>query len=181
MARAFYIGVGGTARRAKNVYLGVDGKARKVKKIYVGVDGKARLAYQSYTPVTGISLNVSYRMSKLPVFPNTRYRYRAVIDATLSPSNATNQTITWKMNFGSSHYLKEKNIALSMAPTNDGRHLELGGYYNSPFLTTDREYATYTLVGTTPDGVSVRKTVKFSAITYKEDDDYDTVLEITVS
>lgn len=56
MAKGAYIGVGGKARKVKNLYIGVDGKARKVKKAYVGVGGKARLFYTSTLPPTTIEL-----------------------------------------------------------------------------------------------------------------------------
>ena len=49
MAKGTYIGVGGKARKVRNLYLGVGGKARKVKKAYVGVGGKARLFYSANT------------------------------------------------------------------------------------------------------------------------------------
>ena len=47
MAKGAYIGVGGVARKVKNIYVGVDGVARKVKKGYIGVNGVARLFYSS--------------------------------------------------------------------------------------------------------------------------------------
>lgn len=47
MAKGAYIGVGGKARKVKNLYIGVDGKARKVKKAYIGVNGKAQPFYSS--------------------------------------------------------------------------------------------------------------------------------------
>lgn len=40
-----YIGVDGTARKAKKMYVGVSDVARKVKKAYVGVNGVARLFF----------------------------------------------------------------------------------------------------------------------------------------
>ena len=49
MAKGTYIGVGGKARKVRNLYLGVGGKARKVKKAYVGVGGKARLFFSAST------------------------------------------------------------------------------------------------------------------------------------
>lgn len=50
MATNVYVGVGGTARKIKEMYVGVNGTARKVKKGYVGVNGKARLFW---APVEG--------------------------------------------------------------------------------------------------------------------------------
>ena len=49
MAKGTYIGVGGKARKVRNLYRGVGGKARKVKKAYVGVGGKARLFFSAST------------------------------------------------------------------------------------------------------------------------------------
>lgn len=46
MAKALYVGVNGTAKKAKKLYVGYGNIARKVKKIYVGdASGKARLAW----------------------------------------------------------------------------------------------------------------------------------------
>lgn len=42
-----YIGIGGTARKVKNLYFGVGNTARKVKKAYIGVNGVAQLWYSS--------------------------------------------------------------------------------------------------------------------------------------
>lgn len=64
MAKGTYIGVGGKARKVRNLYLGVGGKARKVKKAYVGVGGKARLFYTA-----------SLSPAKLSLFSGTRDTY----------------------------------------------------------------------------------------------------------
>lgn len=42
-----YIGIGGTAKKVKNIYVGVGGVAKKVKKGYIGVGGVAKLWYTS--------------------------------------------------------------------------------------------------------------------------------------
>ena len=47
MAKGAWIGVGGKARKIKNMYIGIDGKARKIKKAWIGVGGKARLFFSS--------------------------------------------------------------------------------------------------------------------------------------
>ena len=181
MGKNLLVGVGGKARHVKALYVGVGGKARKVKKVYVGVGGKARLVYQSYIPVTGISLNVSYKTSTVPT-SNRRYNYKAVIDATLSPSNATNQKITWKMNFDRcSGNLDEEYIKLNMPTSNNGKHLEISGYFSHPWGNQGIGAAYYKLVGTTPDGVSITKTVYIYSQQYTEDGDSDEVLDFTVS
>jgi hypothetical protein len=46
MAKAAYVGVGGTARAVKKIYVGVGGTAREVVKGYVGADGVAREFYR---------------------------------------------------------------------------------------------------------------------------------------
>ena len=84
MGKNLLVGVGGKARKAKALYVGVGGKARKVKKVYVGVGGKARLVYTSYVAVTGITLTL-----------NDKYADEPTITAVFTPSNATNQKVTW--------------------------------------------------------------------------------------
>lgn len=84
MGKNLLMGVGDKARKAKALYVGVGGKARKVKKVYVGVGGKARLVYTSYVAVTGITLTL-----------NDKYADRPTITAVFTPSNATNQKVTW--------------------------------------------------------------------------------------
>lgn len=42
-----YIGIGGTAKKIKNIYIGVGGTAKQVKKAYIGVNGVAQLWYSS--------------------------------------------------------------------------------------------------------------------------------------
>ena len=42
-----YIGIGGTAKKVKNIYVGVGNVAKKVKKGYIGVNGVAQLWYKS--------------------------------------------------------------------------------------------------------------------------------------
>ena len=181
MGKNLLVGIGGRARHVKALYVGVGGKARKVKKVYVGVGGKARLVYQSYIPVTGISLNVSYKTSIVPA-SNREYNYMAVIDATLSPSNATNKMITWKMNFYNyTGNMSEDHIKLRMPTTNNGRHLELSGYFSDQYGNYGIGAAYYKLVGTTPDGVSITKTVYIYSQQYTEDGDSDEVLDFTVS
>lgn len=84
MGKNLFVGVGGKARHVKALYVGVGGKARKVKKVYVGVGGKARLVHQSYVAVTGITLTL-----------NDKYADKPTITAVFTPSNATNQKVTW--------------------------------------------------------------------------------------
>lgn len=83
MGKNLLVGVGSKARKVKALYVGVGGKARKVKKAYVGVGGKARLVYTSYVAVTRITLSADNEYG--------------VIRATLSPSNATTQSVTWSI------------------------------------------------------------------------------------
>ena len=42
-----YIGIGGTAKKIKNIYIGVNGVAKQVKKAYIGVGGVAKQWYSS--------------------------------------------------------------------------------------------------------------------------------------
>lgn len=84
MGKNLLVGVSSKARKAKALYVGVGGKARKVKKVYVGVGGKARLVYTSYVAVTGITLTLNDKNADKPT-----------ITAVFTPSNATNQKVTW--------------------------------------------------------------------------------------
>lgn len=86
MGKNLLVGVGSKARKVKALYVGVGGKARKVKKVYVGVGGKARLVYQSYVAVTGIDL----------VLPDNITQPTVTITAVFTPSDATDQKVTWK-------------------------------------------------------------------------------------
>lgn len=64
-----YIGIGGTAKKVKNIYVGVGGVAKKVKKGYIGVGGVAKLWYSSgwvwdiytigYNTLAGESMSLS--------------------------------------------------------------------------------------------------------------------------
>ena len=47
-----YIGIGGKAKKVKNIYVGVGGVAKKVKKGYIGVNGVAKLWYSSAVEIT---------------------------------------------------------------------------------------------------------------------------------
>lgn len=122
MARAFYIGVGGTARRAKNVYLGVDGKARKVKKIYVGVDGKARLAYTDRVSVAGIKLTWSIGALDGEKHNGEKYVWQepTKFTATITPENATDKTLKWSLS-GNCTGTKINNTEYSVSPGSSGQ------------------------------------------------------------
>ena len=60
MAKAVYLGVGGTAHKVRKAYIGVGGAARKVKKIYIGVGGQARLCYAEGMEYIGKTANGLY-------------------------------------------------------------------------------------------------------------------------
>lgn len=47
---AAYIGIGGTAKKIKNIYIGVGGVARQVKSAYIGIGGTAKKWYSSKLP-----------------------------------------------------------------------------------------------------------------------------------
>ena len=56
MAKEFYIGVGGVARKVKQPYIGVNSVARKVKKGYIGVNGVARQFFSGGTPISSLAV-----------------------------------------------------------------------------------------------------------------------------
>ena len=86
MAKNLLVGVGSKARKVKALYVGVGGKARKVKKVYIGVGGKARLVYTSYVAVSSIDL----------VLPDDLTQLTVTITAKFTPSDATDQKVTWE-------------------------------------------------------------------------------------
>lgn len=51
MAKCAYVGIGGKARKVKDIFVGVNGKAREVKKGYIGVGGVARLFFEAVPPL----------------------------------------------------------------------------------------------------------------------------------
>jgi len=53
MAKGIYVGVGGAAKKVKQMYVGVGGVAKKVKKVYIGVNGTPKLVWQS--DISGLS------------------------------------------------------------------------------------------------------------------------------
>lgn len=55
MAKGAFIGVGGVAKKIKNIYIGVGGVAKKVTKAYIGVNGVAKLFWSG-----AITSSVSY-------------------------------------------------------------------------------------------------------------------------
>ena len=55
-----YIGIGGTAKKVKNIYVGVGGVAKKVKKGYIGVNGVAKLWYSALPTLKELFSTVHY-------------------------------------------------------------------------------------------------------------------------
>lgn len=53
-----YIGIGGTAKKIKNIYIGVGGVAKQVKKAYIGVGGAAKLWYTSKPSIADLFSHV---------------------------------------------------------------------------------------------------------------------------
>lgn len=148
MGKNLFVGVGGKARHAKALYVGVGGKARKVKKVYVGVGGKARLVYTSYVAVTGITLTL-----------NDKYADEPTITAVFTPSNATNQKVTWNtaatsVLFGIdilssndttcvlSHTIDSNAIAILTATSADGVTVQ----YRVKFIYGQQKYWTITKI-----------------------------------
>ena len=65
MAKGWYVGINGTARKVKKGYIGVDGVARKIKKAYIGIGGVARPCWSEeqkivkYGAITNLSKSAS--------------------------------------------------------------------------------------------------------------------------
>lgn len=60
-----YIGIGGTAKKIKNIYIGVGGVAKKVKKAYIGVGGVAKLWYTSESVIGTWVFNSTIAMEEI--------------------------------------------------------------------------------------------------------------------
>lgn len=56
MAKETYLGVGGVARKVKNLYIGINGVARKITKGYIGINGVAR---QFYTAIVNVAISIT--------------------------------------------------------------------------------------------------------------------------
>lgn len=125
MGKNLFVGVGGKARHVKALYVGVGGKARKVKKVYVGVGGKARLVYQSYIPVTGIT----YSHLNGSNFADLWIYFK------LTPTNATNSTVTFTKN---STQIRFTSSTTMVADSNGYVYIRAttgGGYNTSAWIT----------------------------------------------
>lgn len=135
MGKNLLVGVGSRARHVKAMYVGVGGKARKVKKVYVGVGGKARLVYTSYVAVTGITLTL-----------NDKYADNPTITAVFTPSNATNQKVTWD---------------ISVIPALFGIEILSSNDTTCVLSHTRDSNASVILMATSADGVTARYRVEF--------------------
>ena len=93
MAKGFFVGVGGVAKKASAVYVGVNGVARKVTKGYVGVNGVARQFYPAVDPV-----NIFTQASGV----NTSAVTNLTASFTYKTSSGTNYTMTQMARSGSS-------------------------------------------------------------------------------
>lgn len=135
MGKNLLVGVSSKARKAKALYVGVGGKARKVKKVYVGVGGKARLVYTSYVAVTGITLTL-----------NDKYADKPTITAVFTPSNATNQKVTWNTIF---------------TPAASGIGILMSNDTTCVLSHTKNSNVSTILTATSTDGVTVQYRVEF--------------------
>lgn len=108
-----YIGVDGTARKAKKMYVGVSDVARKVKKAYVGVNGVARLFFAAEKQIvyhgTATDLSVARSHSSSANVRN----YALIVGGTTGEKTssaavdayATNLTRTTAVNLGTPYYM----------------------------------------------------------------------------
>lgn len=135
MGKNLLVGVSSKARKAKALYVGVGGKAREVKKVYVGVVGKARLVWAAYVKVTGITLKL-----------NDKYADKPTITAVFTPSNATNQKVTWN------------TIATSVE---SGIDILMSNDTTCVLSHTRNSNVSTILTATSADGVTVRYRVEF--------------------
>ena len=135
MGKNLLVGVSSKARKAKALYVGVGGKARKVKKVYVGVGGKARLVWAAYVKVTGITLKL-----------NDKYADKPTITAVFTPSNATNQKVTWNT---------------IVAPAVSGIDISMSNDTTCVLSHTRNSNVSTILTATSADGVTVQYRVEF--------------------
>ena len=73
MAKGQYVGVGGAARKVKQIYVGASSVARKAKSGYVGVSGVARRFFQS--GYTWKRSAVNYGVSETKIFQKSCFDY----------------------------------------------------------------------------------------------------------
>ena len=116
-------------------------------------------------------------------YTNRKYNYCAVIDATPTPTNATNQALTWSMT--QTKYtgnMASPYVILTLNTSNNGKHLEITGYYKGFSKNYGLGSATYTLAGKSVDGATVTRTVTVTSYQYTDSDgDSDEVLGFTVA
>lgn len=72
MAKGFYVGVGGVARKAKP-YVGIGGAARKVTKAYVGVGGTPRIVYNAEISYMGTLTGLQKARAGIQAGANANY------------------------------------------------------------------------------------------------------------
>lgn len=95
MAKAFYIGVDGKARKCKKAYIGINNVARKIKKMYIGVAGKARLFFSSGAEVNVSTASVSSLTRAIyPVGSATNDTYAMFVGDNSSGGDAYNSSLT---------------------------------------------------------------------------------------
>ena len=110
------------------------------KNLLVGVGGKARLVYTSYVAVTGITLTL-----------NDKYANEPTITAVFTPSNATNQKVTWDSSTHSNILLGGIPIISSTDNTCTVRH-------------TRNDINQFTVItATSTDGVTVKYRLAWTA------------------
>lgn len=157
-----YIGVDGTARKAKKMYVGVSDVARKVKRAYIGVNGVARLFFAAEKQIvyhgTATSLSVARNSSSSVNVGN----YALIVGGYLGNNTssaavdayATNLTRTTAVNLGSPFY--------SAATASVGQYAIVGSgaYYRDgkgPFVTKTVYAYNSTLTQSIPTALSASR------------------------
>ena len=72
MAKAAYVGIGGTAKKVKKIYVGVGGVAKKVKKAYIGVGGVAKLWFNSSPVLTKSTASIALSGGRAGTYARNR-------------------------------------------------------------------------------------------------------------
>ena len=133
-----YIGIGGTAKKIKNIYIGVGGTAKKVKKAYIGVGGVAKLWYSS-----------GYTWEKYTTVPG----YREVFTPTVgyvTTRDAFYVASTYSFDSTTGYYTVTQNMAIDFYNLDEaiGKYIyayESGTYTEDPiFYIEDATYSSRT-------------------------------------
>lgn len=124
-----YLSVNSKTREGGFKELGVSSKSRKLQKVYLGVSGKTRLVWQNYIAVTGVSFTYTRTENHAEdTYSDITYYRPLKVTASISPSNATNKALTWKLIWESSSPSNASyNVTFNVSSDGKTATLNVGG------------------------------------------------------